>query len=65
LNISIKEVDMNRELSDRGYIQLGKVVIVTKAGEEYVYCDGGLTPLTTTDDPNGRAGLDGGLTSTV
>lgn len=56
---------MNRELSDRGYIQLGKVVIVTKAGEEYVYCDGGLTPLTTTDDPNGRAGLDGGLTSTV
>lgn len=56
---------MNRELNDKGYIQLGKVVIVTKAGEEYVYCDGELTPLAATDDPKGRAGLEGGLTSTV
>ena len=56
---------MNRELGDKCHIQPGKVVIVTKAGEEYVYCDGELTPLAATDDPEGRAGLEGGSTSAV
>lgn len=56
---------MNKELSDKGYIQVGMVVIVTTAGEEYVYCDGELTPLTATDDPKERAGLEGGLTANV
>lgn len=50
---------MNKELSDKGYIQGGKVVIVTTAGDKYVYCDGELTPLTTTDNPKERAGLEG------
>lgn len=56
---------MNKELSDKGYVQEGKVVIVTTAGEEYVYCDGELTPLTTTDNTRERAGLEGGLTANV
>lgn len=56
---------MNEELSDKCYIQPGKVAIVTKAGEEYVYCDGELTPLAATDNPRGCAGLEGGSTSTV
>ena len=50
---------MNKELSDKCYIQGGKVVIVTTAGEEYVYCDGELTPLTTTDNPRECAELEG------
>ena len=56
---------MNKEPSDKGYIQVGKVVIVTTAGEEYVYCDGELTPLTATDNPKECAGLEGSWTSTV
>lgn len=56
---------MNEELGDRGYIQLGKVVIITTAGEEYVYCDGELTSLATTDNQKERAELGGGRTATV
>lgn len=50
---------MNKELSDKGYIQVGKVVIVTTAGDKYVYCDGELTPLTATDRPKAYAELEG------
>lgn len=65
LNISIKEVDVNKELSDKGYIQGGKVVVVTTAGEEYVYCDGELTPLTTTDHSKAYAELEGGRAAAI
>lgn len=56
---------MNRELSDKCYIQLGKVVIVTTDGEEYVYCDGELTPLSTADNQEECAGPECGRTATV
>lgn len=56
---------MNKELGDKCYIQRGKVVIVTTAGEEYVYCDGELTPLTTTDHPKAHAELEGGRAADI
>ena len=53
------EDDMHKALSGKGYIQGGKGVFVTSAGEVYVYDDGELTPLGVTDDPRGVADAEG------
>lgn len=50
---------MHKALNGKGYIKGGEGVFITTAGEVYAYRDGGLTPLTITDDPRGYADLEG------
>lgn len=50
---------MHKALNGKGYIKGGEGVFVTSAGEVYAYCDGGLTPLTTTEDPKAYVALEG------
>lgn len=56
---------MHKALDGKGYIKDGEGVFVTGAGEVYAYRDGGLTPLTVTDDPKAYADLEGSWTATV
>lgn len=56
---------MHKALNGKGYIRDGEGVFVTTAGEVYAYRDGGLTPLTTTDDPKAYAGLEGGWAAAI
>lgn len=46
---------MYKALNGKGYIQGGGGVFVTSTGEVYAYCDGELTPSTTTDKPKDYA----------
>ena len=48
---------MHRTLDGKGYVKGGEGVFVTGAGEVYAYRDGGLTPLTTTEDPKSYADI--------
>lgn len=50
---------MHKALNGKGYIKDGEGVFITTAGEVYAYRDGGLMPLTVTDDPRGYANLEG------
>lgn len=50
---------MHKALDGKGYIKGGEGVFVTGAGEVYAYRDGGLTPLTVTEDPKAYADLEG------
>lgn len=50
---------MHKALDGKGYVKDGEGVLITGAGEVYAYRDGGLTPLTVTDDPRGYADLEG------
>lgn len=56
---------MHKALNGKGYIKDGEGVFITSAGEVYAYRDGGLTPLTTTDDPRAYADLEGSWTATA
>lgn len=48
---------MHKTLDGKGYVKGGEGVLVTGAGEVYAYRDGGLTPLTTTEDPKSYADI--------
>lgn len=50
---------MRKALDGKGYVRGGEGVFVTGAGEVYAYHDGGLTPLTATDDPKAHADPEG------
>lgn len=56
---------MHKALDGKGYIKGGEGVLVTGAGEVYAYRDGGLTPLTTTEDPKAYADLEGSWAATA
>lgn len=55
---------MHKALNGKGYVKGGEGVFITTAGDVYAYRDGGLTPLTVTDDPKDYAALEGSWTST-
>lgn len=50
---------MHKALNGKGYVKGGEGVFITGAGEVYAYRDGGLTPLTATDDPKSYADIMG------
>jgi hypothetical protein len=56
---------MHKALDGKGYVKGGEGVFITGAGEVYAYRDGGLTPLTTTEDPKAYADLEGGWAATA
>lgn len=56
---------MHKALNGKGYVKGGEGVFITTAGEVYAYRDGGLTPLTVTDNPEDYAALEGSLAATI
>lgn len=54
---------MHKALDGKGYVKGGEGVFITTAGEVYAYRDGGLTPLTTTEDSRAYADLEGSWTA--